>query len=78
MKHETRTVEPLFLTLADTCMTLRVSRSALYRVIARGDLRCVHLGRSVRIPAADVRAFADRIVRRSGGDGPRAQRRSRL
>lgn len=40
---------------------LNVSRSTIYRLIERGEVRRVHVGRSVRIPAEDVAAFLERV-----------------
>lgn len=42
---------------------LGISRAHLYNLIARGEIRVVHLGRSVRVPASELLRLAD-----MGGD----------
>lgn len=45
------------LRIDEACTTLNISRSSLYNLIAAGRLKVVHIGRSVRIPAAELNAF---------------------
>lgn len=49
------------ISIAEFQHVLHVSRSTIYRLIQRGEVRRVHVGRSVRIPAEDVAAFLERI-----------------
>ena len=47
----------LLLTAREACEVLRISRSTLGRMVARGDLRVVRLGpvgTSLRVPAAEL------------------------
>jgi excisionase family DNA binding protein len=44
---------------------VNVSRSTVYRLIEKGEIGCVHIGRSVRIPVEDVSAFLKRVRARS-------------
>jgi excisionase family DNA binding protein len=41
--------QPLLLTVAEVCETLRIGRSTLYRLISEGKIPVVHVGRAVRI-----------------------------
>lgn len=50
----------LLLRIPDAAVRLSVGRSTLYEMLQRGDLPAVHLGRSVRIPAAALRAWVER------------------
>ncbi len=45
------------LTVQQAAALLRISRSGLYRLMQRGELPSVHLGRAVRLRASDVQAF---------------------
>ena len=40
---------------------LNISRSTVYRLIERGEIGCVRIGRAVRIPSEDVDAFIQRL-----------------
>lgn len=53
------------LTIGDACAALGgISRSALYEgPIARGDLRVIHVGRRVFVPAAAIAEFIGRADR---------------
>ena len=57
-------VERVLLTVNQSCEALGVSRSTLYELIGRGELRIVKLGRGrrsgVRIRPKDLHEFADR------------------
>ena len=55
-----RRVEPLLLTIRDAAYALGIGRSSFYELVARGEIRVVHLGRSVRVPPAELRAFVER------------------
>jgi len=50
-----------FLTIADAQEILRLSRSSINRLLDRGEIGHVHIGRAVRIPLEDVEAFIQRI-----------------
>lgn len=50
----------LLLTIPQVVQTTNLSRATIYRAIARGDLRVVHIGRAVRVPRA---ALADWLTR---------------
>lgn len=61
---ETATRElPALLTRAEVCVALKISPATFYRLIERGDLQAVRLGRSpaahLRIPVAELVRFLD-------------------
>jgi excisionase family DNA binding protein len=49
------------ISISDVQQLLDVSRSTVNRLLDRGELRRVHIGRAVRIPAEDVDAFVHRL-----------------
>jgi excisionase family DNA binding protein len=57
----------MLLTIQETAKQLAVSESTVERLLDRGELHRVKIGRSTRIDADDVRAF----VRRSAGEAVR-------
>jgi excisionase family DNA binding protein len=58
-------VSPLLLTIPQAAAVLSVGRTTVYELIGAGDLEAVHIGRSVRVPVADLHAFVAR-QRRTG------------
>jgi excisionase family DNA binding protein len=60
---------PAVLTVRETCEALRISRATLWRMIGRGDLSVIRLGRpgaALRVPAAEV----ERILNPTRKDTP--------
>ena len=53
--------------VAETCEILGVSRSTLYRLIARCELRRVHLGRRALIPASEINRLVEPDPRTAAG-----------
>jgi excisionase family DNA binding protein len=49
------------ISISEIQQMLKVSRSTVYRLINRGEIGCVHIGRIVRIPASDVDAYLQRL-----------------
>lgn len=49
--------EKLLLTISEAAELLSLSRATLYRALARGDVRAVHVGRSVRISRTELERF---------------------
>jgi len=52
------TTERLVYSPAEAATALGCTRQTIYRLIERGKLRRLHLGRSAKIPAADVHRLA--------------------
>jgi len=53
-------IAPLLLNIVDVARLLAIGRSSVYELIASGRLRPVRLGRSVRIPVAQVHELIQR------------------
>jgi|SoiMethySBSTD1v2_1073268.scaffolds.fasta_scaffold473751_3 excisionase family DNA binding protein len=49
--------EPLLGTVREAARLLALGRSTVYELIATGRLPTIHIGRSVRIRSADLRAL---------------------
>jgi excisionase family DNA binding protein len=60
--HSVRMTAAMF-DLDDVATDLRLSRRAVQRLIARGDLLAVHVGRSVRVRRVDLDAYIDSLGR---------------
>ncbi len=44
------------------CQTaLGLGRSKVYELVTSGELRAIHIGRAVRIPASEVARFVERL-----------------
>lgn len=54
-------MEPTLLRPPEVARQLGLGRSKVYELMARGELRPVHIGRAVRVPAAEVAAFVARL-----------------
>jgi excisionase family DNA binding protein len=54
---------PRLVTITDACRQLQISRTFLYRLLDRGELRSVKLGRVRRIPAGDLDELVARRLR---------------
>ncbi len=57
-----------WLTAAEACRRLKVSRTTLFRLIDRGELPAYRFGRMIRLQVADIDAF---LQHRSGEGGDR-------
>lgn len=49
------------LSVTEACAVTNLGRSKLYELVAAGELRAVHVGRSVRIPAQAICAWIERL-----------------
>jgi excisionase family DNA binding protein len=52
---------PLLVTVVDAAAILGVGRTTLYQLINRGELRPVHIGRSLRVPVAELEHFVEAL-----------------
>ena len=57
--------EQLLLRVPEAAARLSLGRSSVYELIAAGQIHAVHIGRAVRIPASEVRAYAERLLQRA-------------
>lgn len=55
-------MERLLLTIDDVAKQLGVGKTTVYVLLAKGALRAVRIGRSTRIPAAELHAFTERLA----------------
>lgn len=53
---------PMVLTIEEVARTLRISRSAAYEAVRRGEIPSVRIGRTLRVPR-------HRILELIGGEG---------
>lgn len=51
---------PDVLTIPECQQVLRIGRSTAYRLIQSGELRCIRIGRSIRIPKKYVMEFVSK------------------
>jgi excisionase family DNA binding protein len=51
--------DPLLLRPAEAARLLGISRSKLYELLMEGEIPTIHIGRSVRIPLAQLRAWVN-------------------
>ncbi|MEV6873934.1 helix-turn-helix domain-containing protein [Amycolatopsis sp. NPDC051128] len=52
---------PILLTVDEACRRLRVSRWTFYRLVQRGKLKTIHIGRRHLIPSATIDELVDRL-----------------
>jgi excisionase family DNA binding protein len=58
--------EPLLHDIPSASRATGLSRATLYRLMDAGAIRPVRVGRSVRIPADELRAFVERLKAEAG------------
>ena len=51
-------MEPLLLTMQQASMMLGISRTKLYQLVQRGEIKSVHIGRARRVPRSALYEFA--------------------
>jgi len=59
-------VEPLLLTVTQAARVLGIGRGLLYKLIRKGEIHAVHLGRATRISVAELRRWVQAHDRREG------------
>lgn len=52
----------LLLRVEEAAEALAISRTALYAALRSGQIRAVHIGRSVRVPVAALEAYVARLA----------------
>ena len=60
------------LTVRGAADFLSISRGAIYNLLDDGELNSIHIGRSRRIPLAELRRFVDRRTGVNGGPSLRS------
>lgn len=59
-------MEKMLYRVEEACTVTGLGRTKLYSEIALGNLKVVHFGKSVRIPADELRAYVDRAKAEAG------------
>ena len=62
--------EQLLLTPEEAARALRVGRTTVYALMKTGELRAVYIGRSCRLPAAELERYVNRLQMRRPDRGP--------
>ena len=62
---------PLLVNIATAADLLALSRSTIYELIWQGELRPIHIGRSVRLTLEQLHSFVARQVARADESEPR-------
>lgn len=50
---------PQVLTVPEAAHILRIGRNAAYQLVTNGNIRCIHIGRSIRIPRTALVQFLE-------------------
>jgi len=59
MKSATFDSLPLLLTVGEMASILRIGRNAAYQLVRDGNVLCIHVGRSIRIPRNALVQFVE-------------------
>ena len=59
------TIEKRLLDFPEVGFALGISRSAVYRLVETKELNCVHIGKSVRIPLAELDRYVASLSERT-------------
>ena len=59
-------MEKLLLRVEEACIVTGLGRTKLYDEIAKERLRVVRIGKSVRIPAEELRTYVNRVKAENG------------
>jgi excisionase family DNA binding protein len=58
--YQGQPIERLLLRVEEAAQALGLSRSGMYNLIAAGEIPVVRMGRSVRVPAEELREYVKR------------------
>jgi excisionase family DNA binding protein len=58
----------LLLSIPEAADTLAMSRASLYRLIGRGEIAVIKIGRMTRLETAELERYIHRLRQESGGD----------
>ena len=59
-------MDKLLYRIAEACIATGLGRTKVYDEIAAGRIRVVKIGKAVRIPADELRAYVERVKAESG------------
>ena len=53
---------PQVLTVPEVAHILRIGRNAAYQLVTNGNIRCIHIGRNIRIPRTALVQFMENTL----------------
>ena len=59
----------LLLTEREVCEELHIGRSTLRRLMTEGEIRSVHIGRSLRFPIREIKSFVEELQSKTDREG---------
>lgn len=65
-KNKKPVIEPFLLTVPQAAKSLGISRAMIYKLINKGELRLLHIGRAARVNIADIRRLIQAHERDEG------------
>jgi len=67
-----------FMTMNEVAETLSVSRMTIHRLVGKGEIKYLKIGRAVRIPEESLKEYVDRNLKGNGGEHPEEYQRKRI
>ena len=67
-----------FMTMNEVAETLSVSRMTIHRLVGKGEIKYLKVGRAVRIPEESLKEYVDRNLKGNGGEHPEEHQRKRI
>ena len=59
--EDSTSTDPMLLTVRQVAASLGVGRTTVYELIGTGELEVVHIGRSMRVPAAAMTEYVNHL-----------------
>jgi len=66
------------MTMNEVAETLSVSRMTIHRLVGKGEIKYLKIGRAVRIPEESLKEYVDRNLKGNGGEHPEEYQRKRI
>jgi len=63
------------MTMNEVAETLSVSRMTIHRLVGKGEIKSLKIGRAVRIPEESLKEYVDRNLKGNGGEHPENQKK---
>jgi excisionase family DNA binding protein len=72
-----------FMTMNEVAETLSVSRMTIHRLVDKGEIKSLKVGRAVRIPEESIKEYVDRNLTKglpqgNGGEHPEEYQKKRI
>jgi len=58
--HDTLHQLPLVLSVPQLAGILHIGRNSAYQLVNNGEIRCIHIGKNIRIPQAALLEYLDK------------------